>query len=227
MEAVAATSEISRLIEAVSPRMEEVARQLGCDLSTLYRWKNGRSKPSLSAIRFLQSLAGKETPSSIRAAQFTFVDLFSGIGGMRMGIEAVGGRCIFSCEWDRYARKTYRQNFRDGADHPFPEDIWDVRPEDIPPHDLLVAGFPCQPFSIAGVSKKNSLGRPHGFNDEEQGNLFFCIRDILAEHRPPAFLLENVKNLKGHDKGNTFRTIMRVLEDELGYTVQTRIIDAA
>ena len=104
METVAATSEISRLIEAVSPSMEEVARQLGCDLSTLYRWKNGRSKPSLSAIRFLQSLAGKETPSSVRAAQFTFVDLFSGIGGMRMGIEAVGGRCIFSCEWDRYAR---------------------------------------------------------------------------------------------------------------------------
>ena len=227
MEAVAATSEISRLIEAVSPSMEEVARQLGCDSSTLYRWKNGRSKPRLSAIRFLRSLAGKENPSSVRPARFTFIDLFSGIGGMRMGIEAVGGRCIFSCEWDRYARTTYRENFRDCVDHPFPEDIWDVRPEDIPPHDLLVAGFPCQPFSIAGVSKKNSLGRPHGFEDEEQGNLFFRIRDILAEHRPPAFLLENVKNLKGHDKGNTFRTIMRVLEDQLGYTVQTRIIDAA
>lgn len=101
MEAVAATSEISRLIEAVSPSMEEVARQLGCDLSTLYRWKNGRSKPRLSAIRFLRFLAGKENPSSVRPARFTFIDLFSGIGGMRMGIEAVGGRCIFSCEWDR------------------------------------------------------------------------------------------------------------------------------
>jgi DNA (cytosine-5)-methyltransferase 1 len=227
MEALAATSEISRLIEAVSPSMEEVARQLGCDLSTLYRWKNGRSKPRSSAIRFLQSLAGKEIPSSPRPARFTFIDLFSGIGGMRMGIEAVGGRCIFSCEWDRYARKTYLENFRDGADHPFPEDIWDVRPADVPPHDLLVAGFPCQPFSIAGVSKKNALGRPHGFEDKEQGNLFFRIRDILTEHRPPAFLLENVKNLKSHDKGNTFRTIMRVLENELGYRVQTRIIDAA
>jgi DNA (cytosine-5)-methyltransferase 1 len=227
MEAIAATSEISRLMEAVSPSMEEVARQLGCNLSTLYRWKNGRSKPRPATIGYLRSLAGKGSQAGHRPARFTFIDLFSGIGGMRTGIEAVGGRCIFSCEWDRYARKTYLENFCDGADHPFPEDIWDVRPEDIPPHDLLVAGFPCQPFSIAGVSKKNSLGRPHGFDDEEQGNLFFRIRDILAEHRPPAFLLENVKNLKGHDKGNTFRTIMRVLEEELGYTVQTRIIDAA
>jgi DNA (cytosine-5)-methyltransferase 1 len=227
MEAVAVTAEISRLMEAVSPSMEEVARQLGCDLSTLYRWKNGRSKPRAATVRFLRSLAGNGSRPIPRPARFTFIDLFSGIGGMRMGIEAAGGRCIFSCEWDRYARKTYLENFRDGPDHPFPEDIWDVRPEDIPSHDLLVAGFPCQPFSIAGVSKKNSLGRPHGFDDKEQGNLFFRIRDILAEHRPPAFLLENVKNLKGHDKGNTFRTIMQVLENELGYKVQTRTIDAA
>jgi len=227
MEVAAGPSEISRLMEAVSPSMEEVARELGCDLSTLYRWKNGSSKPRPATVRFLRSLAGNYTPAAPRPARFTFIDLFSGIGGMRMGVESAGGRCIFSCEWDRYARKTYLENFRDGADHPFPEDIWDVRPEDIPPHDLLVAGFPCQPFSIAGVSKKNSLGRAHGFDDKEQGNLFFRIRDVLEEHHPPAFLLENVKNLKSHDKGNTFRTIMRVLEKELGYKVQTRIIDAA
>src|SRR5215467_7080619 len=101
------TSEISRLIEAVSPDLEEVARELGCDLSTLYRWRNGKSKPRASAIRYLRSLAGKTILPLPRTAQFTFIDLFSGIGGMRMGVEAVGGRCVLSCEWDRYARRTY------------------------------------------------------------------------------------------------------------------------
>lgn len=227
MEAAAGPSEIFRLMEAVSPSMEEIARELGCDLSTLYRWKNGQNKPRPAVVKLLRFLAEKGSTVPTRPARFTFIDLFSGIGGMRMGVESAGGRCIFSCEWDHYARKTYLENFHDGPDHPFPEDIWEVRPEDVPPHDLLVAGFPCQPFSIAGVSKKNSLGRAHGFDDKEQGNLFFRIRDILAEHHPPAFLLENVKNLKSHDKGNTFRTMMRVLEEDLGYKVQTRIIDAA
>jgi DNA (cytosine-5)-methyltransferase 1 len=227
LEAAVGSSEISRLMEAVSPDMEEVARRLGCDLSTLYRWKSGRSKPRSVTVTALRLLAANGRPANLRPARFSFIDLFSGIGGMRMGVEAAGGRCIFSCEWDRYARKTYLENFPDGADHPFPEDICDVEPDDIPPHDLLVAGFPCQPFSIAGVSKKNSLGRPHGFDDLEQGNLFFRIRDILRAHNPPAFLLENVKNLKSHDKGTTFATIMGILRDELGYKVQTRIIDAA
>src|SRR5579863_3473102 len=151
MEAVAGPSEIFRLMEAVSPSMDEVARELGCDLSTLYRWKNGQNKPRPAVVKLLRFLAEKGSKVSPRPARFTFIDLFSVIGGMRMGIEAAGGRCIFSCEWDRYARKTYLENFHDGPDHQFPEDIWDVQPPEIPPHDLLVAGFPCQPFSIAGV----------------------------------------------------------------------------
>jgi len=146
---------------------------------------------------------------------------------MRLGVEAAGGRCIFTCEWDGYARITYEANFRDAADHPFPANIWDIDPGDVPSHDLLVAGFPCQPFSIAGVSKKNALGRPHGFDDREQGNLFFRIAEILERKRPVAFLLENVKNLKSHDGGKTYRTIRRILERDLGYHVQDRIIDAA
>ena len=157
---------------------------------------------------------------------FRFIDLFSGIGGLRLGVEAVGGRCVFSCERDRFSRQTYQANFQDGPEHPFAEDITCVEPESIPPHDLLLAGFPCQPFSIAGVSKKNALGRPHGFSCLEQGNLFFNIADIIAAHRPAAFILENVKNLKSHDKGHTFARIKETLSDTLGYQISTRVIDA-
>jgi len=157
---------------------------------------------------------------------FRFIDLFSGIGGLRKGVEAVGGRCVFSCERDKYSRKTYELNFQDGPEHHFAEDITAVEPESIPRHDLLLAGFPCQPFSIAGVSKKNALGRPHGFSCLEQGNLFFNVADIIAVHRPAAFILENVKNLKSHDQGRTFARIRETLEDTLGYQISTRIIDA-
>jgi len=227
MKITATPSEISRLIEAVSLDRQSLARELGCDLSTIYRWEKGASRPKLATVKLLRYLAEKGGWPIKKQANFRFIDLFAGIGGMRLGMESAGGRCIFSCEWDSYARTTYQENFHDGPDHPFPLDIWDVAVDSIPTHDLLVAGFPCQPFSIAGVSKKNALGRPHGFDDIEQGNLFFRIRDILKVHRPPVFLLENVKNLKSHDKGNTFKTIMAILEGELGYKVQTRIIDAA
>ncbi len=156
---------------------------------------------------------------------FTFIDLFAGIGGMRLGFEAVGGECVFTSEWNKYARQTYAANF--GEDEAgIAGDITQIDARDVPDHDVLVAGFPCQPFSIAGVSKKNALGRKHGFEDETQGTLFFDVARILAEKQPKAFLLENVKNLKSHDKGRTLEVIRRVLVEELGYKVSMRVIDA-
>lgn len=157
---------------------------------------------------------------------FTFIDLFAGIGGMRRGFENVGGRCIFTSEWDKFSVQTYEANFRDnrpveGDIRPFAEN-----PDLIPAHDVLLAGFPCQPFSIAGVSKKNALGRPHGFLCDAQGTLFFDTAQIIAHHRPAAFLLENVKNLESHDGGNTFRTIMGVLTHDLGYHTSYRVISS-
>ena len=160
-----------------------------------------------------------ETP-----ADFTFIDLFAGIGGLRRGFESIGGKCVFTSEWDKYSKKTYAANFPDD-DHEINGDITKVDVVDIPAHDVLLAGFPCQPFSIAGVSKKNALGRAHGFEDKTQGTLFFDVARIIAHHRPAAFLLENVRNLIGHDKGKTFQTIKDVLTEELGYTIDWRVID--
>jgi DNA (cytosine-5)-methyltransferase 1 len=156
-------------------------------------------------------------------SDITFIDLFAGIGGMRVGFDAVGGRCVFTSEWNKFSRETYRANFGPGE---IAGDITKIEPWAIPDHDVLVAGFPCQPFSLAGVSKKNALGRAHGFADEAQGTLFFDIARILEFHRPKAFLLENVKNLKSHDRGRTFEVIAHVLSRELGYSLQWRVIDA-
>ncbi len=156
---------------------------------------------------------------------FTFIDLFAGIGGMRMGFEAAGGRCVFTSEWNPWARETYAANF--GAGESIAGDIRDLDEDEIPDHDVLLAGFPCQPFSIAGVSKKNALGRPHGFACATQGTLFFDVARILAAKRPRAFLLENVKNLVNHDRGRTFRVIRQALEKELSYQITWRVIDAA
>lgn len=155
---------------------------------------------------------------------FRFIDLFAGIGGLRLGFEAVGGTCVFTSEWNKFSQQTYKANF-EGDDHEVHGDITGIHEADIPAHDVLLAGFPCQPFSIAGVSKKNALGRAHGFADETQGTLFFDVVRILRHHRPRAFLLENVKNLLSHDKGNTFRVIMHALR-ELGYSVDHKVIDA-
>jgi DNA (cytosine-5)-methyltransferase 1 len=159
------------------------------------------------------------------AGAFTFIDLFAGIGGLRRGFEPIGGKCLFTCEWDRYSQQTYRANFSSG-EHRIAGDIRDVKAHDIPAHDVLLAGFPCQPFSIAGVSKKNALHRPHGFACEAQGTLFYEVARILRHHRPKAFLLENVKNLLNHDKGRTFHVIQNVLSNELGYRIHWRVIDA-
>ena len=157
-------------------------------------------------------------------APFKFIDLFAGIGGLRIGFEAIGGQCVFTSEWNKFAQETYRENFPHD-DHKVYGDITKIDENDIPEYDVLLAGFPCQPFSIAGVSKKNSLGRAHGFADETQGTLFFDVVRILRHHRPKAFLLENVKNLLSHDRGNTMRVILHAL-DELDYDVDYRVIDA-
>lgn len=161
----------------------------------------------------------------VMSSEFTFADLFAGIGGIRRGFESAGGECVFTSEWDRFAQVTYAANFPD--EHPIDGDITKIDAVDIPDHDVLLAGFPCQPFSIAGVSKKNALGRPHGFMDQTQGTLFFDVARVIDEKRPAAFLLENVKNLTRHDKGRTFETIMGVLKDDLGYHIEARVISAA
>ena len=152
--------------------------------------------------------------------QFSFIDLFAGIGGMRIAFERAGGRCVYSSEWNKYSQQTYFSNFGEQPDG----DITQVDEKDIPDHDILVAGFPCQPFSIAGVSKKNSLGRETGFADKTQGTLFFDVCRILKEKRPKAFMLENVKNLCSHDKGRTFQVIKESL-DELDYEVFYSVLD--
>lgn len=153
---------------------------------------------------------------------FSFIDLFAGIGGTRMAFERVGGKCVFSSEIDKFARQTYFTNF---GEMPV-GDIRNVVEKDIPEHDILLAGFPCQPFSISGVSKRKSLNMPHGFRDKTKGTLFFDIARILEAKRPRAFLLENVKHLKHHNKGRTYRIIRETLEEELGYDVHDTIIDA-
>jgi DNA (cytosine-5)-methyltransferase 1 len=154
---------------------------------------------------------------------FTFIDLFAGIGGIRLGFQKSGGECIFTSEWNDWSQKTYIENF--GNEHQFVGDIVHFPAEEVPDHNVLLAGFPCQPFSIAGVSKKNALGRPHGFECTTQGTLFFDVARIIAVKRPEAFLLENVKNLLSHDKGNTFRVILDTLREELGYDVHYKVID--
>lgn len=155
---------------------------------------------------------------------FAFIDLFAGIGGMRLGFESAGGNCVFTSEWNKFSRKTYSANF--GDQQAVAGDITQIDAAEIPDHDVLVAGFPCQPFSIAGVSKKNALGTPHGFACQTQGTLFFDVARIIQEKRPAAFLLENVKNLQRHDRGRTFRVILETLEQDLGYRVACKVIDA-
>lgn len=201
-----------------------LAKRLGTTERTLRRWKSGEVAAPQLAVEELQRLL-KFGMSDSRRGSFKFIDLFAGIGGIRIAFESIGGECVFTSEWDAYAQKTYATNF--SAGHEINGDITLVDEEDIPDHDVLLGGFPCQPFSIAGVSKKNSLGRAHGFSDETQGTLFFDVARIIAKKRPKAFLLENVKNLQSHDKGRTFDVIRRTLEDDLGYQVFFKVIDGA
>jgi DNA (cytosine-5)-methyltransferase 1 len=202
----------------------DVAKALGVDIRTVRRWEARQTQPPAYVVHALQRMLPLQLPLPAEGA-FDFIDLFAGIGGIRQAFEDAGGRCVFTSEWDAYAQKTYGANFPSG--HPIVGDITKVDEEDVPEHDILLAGFPCQPFSIAGVSKKNALGRAHGFDDETQGTLFFDVVRVIAKKRPRAFLLENVKHLQSHDKGNTFRVILRQLKERLGYDVHFRVIDGA
>ena len=222
---VARQSDISQLIERSGLSKQEIALKTGYNIRTIYRWRSGETTPKKTVTDWLSRQAGingqyrpTETPL------FTFIDLFAGIGGFRIGFESIGGRCIFTSEWDLPCRTTYQANFP--CDHPVEGDITAIPEEKVPAHDVLLAGFPCQPFSIAGVSKKNALGMKHGFACDTQGTLFFDTARIIAHHRPAAFLLENVKNLVSHDGGNTFRVIRKTLQEELGYHIEWRVINA-
>ncbi|MCF7986874.1 MAG: DNA (cytosine-5-)-methyltransferase [Methylovulum sp.] len=204
----------------------EIANFLDVDSRTVRRWEIGENEPPTylaDAIR--QRILPLIDAESKKKHPFTFIDLFAGIGGIRLGFESHGGHCVFTSEWNTFSQKTYLANFPQDTQHIFEGDITQVDENDIPDHDVLLAGFPCQPFSIAGVSKKNALGRPHGFECATQGTLFFDVARIIAAKHPKAFLLENVKNLLSHDKGNTFKVILQTLRDELGYNVQYKVID--
>jgi len=221
MDAKVSVKELYRLARERYTQ-QDIARHFGRNVRTLKRWEASKDGPPDYVVPGLQQLLfNNEAAGS--DGDFTFIDLFAGIGGIRMGFENAGGKCVFTSEWDKYAVKTYNKNFV--VDHHIAGDITKVSGEDIPDHDVLLAGFPCQPFSIAGVSKKNSLGRKHGFLDKTQGTLFFDVARIIAEKQPVAILLENVKNLKNHDKGKTFQVIRETLENELGYRIFPMVVD--
>lgn len=223
------TSDFSVLRRKAGLSVEEVARLIGRTDRTVRRYEAKDGMPPQLVIDTLQRVAqSRSSDTSGTGSAFRFIDLFAGIGGLRRPFERIGGKCIFTSEWDRFAQETYLANFPDDKGHQM---VGDIRPfaDDpslIPTHDVLLAGFPCQPFSIAGVSKKNSLGRPHGFMCDTQGTLFYDVAKIIRHHQPAAFLLENVKNLERHDGGRTFATIMHVLKEELGYEVHTRIVSS-
>lgn len=223
-------TEFRKLREQAGLTLEEAAEAIKVSLRSAYRHDNGECSPSALAVEKLRQLAESHSKSG-HTGQFRFIDLFAGIGGLRIGFEAIGGKCVFTSEWDKYATQTYRKNFPEDPEHVFAGDIREYTKSAaalsrIPKHDVLLAGFPCQPFSIAGVSKKNALGRPHGFLCDTQGTLFFDVAQIIKHHRPKAFLLENVKNLERHDGGKTFATIINVLRNELRYHVDVKVISS-
>lgn len=205
---------------------KQLAEILEVDVRTVRRWEVRENEPPTylsDAIRQRILPLVNDVPNDSTA--FRFVDLFAGIGGIRLGFEAHGGQCVLTSEWNKFSQQTYLANFPETSSHTFVGDITQVDESDVPDHEILLAGFPCQPFSIAGVSKKNALGRPHGFECTTQGTLFFDVARIIAKKRPKAFLLENVKNLISHDKGNTFKVILQTLREELGYEVHYKVID--
>lgn len=214
----------SRLRQQAGLTMRELEASLGYAARTLQRYESGETVPRPPVLEKLQQIA-RIRAQGVTSHGFRFIDLFAGIGGLRRGFETIGGNCVFTSEWNKYARETYCANFP-SALHEIAGDITKIEPDEIPEHDVLLAGFPCQPFSIAGVSKKNSLNRPHGFRCEAQGTLFFDVARIIEHHQPEAFLLENVKNLISHNQGHTFEVIHRTLTEELGYQVHWKIIDA-
>ena len=201
-------------------------------------WIKKKTQNATSQNKFIKSLISeariKEKLQLVRNSEkknsyqdsntpFSFIDLFAGIGGFRSALTFLGGKCVFTNEWNKYAITTYKNWYGD-EESTNDDDIRNFNHSLIPNHDVLCAGFPCQPFSLAGVSKKNSLGRKHGFEDADQGNLFDCIMSIVDVKRPPILFLENVKNLKSHDKGNTYKVIENKLQD-IGYHIKTSILD--
>lgn len=225
-------TEFAELMDRAGLGIDEAAGLLGVSDRSIRRYVDGTGK-RVDPLKLdkLKQVASQRCRRSVGHDGFRFIDLFAGIGGLRVPFEEIGGRCVFTAEWDRFSQETYKANFPEHADsdHIFAGDIrpYAAAPEKVPEHDVLLAGFPCQPFSIAGVSKKNSLGRPHGFLCDTQGTLFYDLAKIIAHHRPPAFLLENVKNLERHDGGKTFSTIMHVLKEELKYKVSYRVVNSA
>lgn len=203
--------------------ISEIAAELEVNQTTIHRWVNGQAEPKPYVIDRLKTMVQRYLSKQEMEGSFTYIDLFAGIGGIRRGFDKVGGKCVYTSEWDEYAQRTYNANYP--SYEPIAGDITKIDAKSIPDHDLLLAGFPCQPFSIAGVSKKKSLGRSHGFADLTQGTLFFDVARIINEKRPKAFVIENVKNLVSHDKGRTFAVITRTLTEELGYSIDYRVID--
>lgn len=226
-DGLAIASHLLESRDSPPPRLtEKQYQELLSHLEYLIGRKEGGDLPGLGVVASPEAVYGSlalEKPPfpGPTNPKFKFIDLFAGIGGFRIAFQKAGGECVFTSEWDRFAKKTYERNF---GEVPF-GDITAILEEEIPKHDVLCAGFPCQPFSLAGVSKKNSLGRKHGFEDETQGTLFFDVKRIIKHHRPKAFMLENVKNLVSHDGGKTFEVIRKTLVDELGYVVNWKIVN--
>lgn len=217
--------DFTRMREQAGLSVPQVAALLQRGKRTVYNWEKGSGAPRPAELDRIRDLIGAGAGKAADPG-FTFIDLFAGIGGLRRAFDdrtGIGGKCVFTSEWDKYSQITYRANY---GDEEIAGDIREVAESDIPAHDVLLAGFPCQPFSIAGVSKKNALRRPHGFACEDQGNLFFEVARIIRHHRPRAILLENVRNLVNHDKGRTFAIIRHTLESELNYDIFPCVLNA-
>ena len=210
---------IAKLRESMTRR--QLAESLGLSTSTVERWETGKVQPKPVSVPALKELYYGTTHED--GTDFRTIDLFAGIGGIRRGFASAGGHAVFSSEWNEFSARTYRTNY--GFAETMAGDITQVDANDIPDCDVVLAGFPCQPFSLAGVSKKRSLGRETGFRDKTQGTLFFDVARIIAAKRPAAVLLENVKNLTSHDRGRTFKVILDALQNELGYEVHWKVVD--
>ena len=219
-------TEFARLRKRAGLDIAGAACLLGVRERSVRRYEDGSREPHLIRLRRLHDFVDSVGIGTSPTSAFRFIDLFAGIGGLRLAMEAAGGKCVFTSEWDAACRETYAANFPTA--HEIAGDIREFsdRMGDIPEYDVLSAGFPCQPFSIAGVSKKNALKQPHGFHCTTQGTLFFHIAQLIDHHRPAAFLLENVRHLVRHNKGKTFDVIMHTLREELGYQVHYRVVDS-
>jgi len=231
MQNLSTISDFAILRERAGLSIDEAAKLIGKSDRTVRRYeaKDSSGAPHLAINALRDEAANRCKRLQNHDKSFRFVDLFAGIGGLRIPFQEIGGNCVFTAEWDRFSHQTYSANFVEDDGHIFAGDIrpYAEDPNRVPKHDVLLAGFPCQPFSIAGVSKKNSLGRPHGFMCDTQGTLFYDLAKIIKHHQPSVLLLENVKNLERHDGGKTFATIQHILEEELGYEIHKRVINSA